>query len=86
MHACYKKKGVSVSRKSQAYIAVAGYQKLEHSITFHPKTQTVIGNAKHNQFIAQCDLIYHEMADIHLDKEYTDCADGEGEAFVITNH
>ena len=34
-------------------------------------------------FIAQWDLIYHEMADCHrLDNEYTGCTDGEGEAFV----
>ena len=35
------------------------------------------------QFIAEWDLIYQEMTDIHhLDKEYTSCTDGEGEAFV----
>ena len=32
-----------------------------------------------NKNIAQWNLIYYEMADIHrLDKEYTGCTDGEG--------
>ena len=74
----------SIKERPERFISVAGDQKPEQSINLSSKkSQSVIGNAKQKQFIAQWNLFYHEMADIHrLDKEYTGCIAGEGEVFI----
>ena len=79
-----KKESFSVKERSGRYIAGVGDQKLEQSINLSSKnSDSLIGNVKQKQFIAQWDLIYHEMADIHrLDKEDTGFTDGEDEVFV----
>ena len=44
------------------FIAVGGYQKLEQSINLSSKcSYGVISHAKQKQYVAQWDLIYHEM-------------------------
>ena len=56
----------SIKERPGRFVSVAGDQKLEQSINLScKKSQSVIGNAKQEQFIEQCDLIFHEMADIH---------------------
>ena len=74
----------SIKERSGRFISVAGNQKLEQYINSSSKeSQSGIGNAKQKQFIAQWDLIFHEIADIHrLDKEYKGYTAGEGEVFI----
>ena len=84
VYICHQKGSFSVKVRSSRYIVVAVDQKLEQYIHLLSKNSDFfIGNAKQKGYIAQWDLIYHKMEDIHcLDKEYAVYTDGGGETLV----
>ena len=52
----------SIKDNPGKFIAVGGYQKLEQSINLSSKcSDGVVSHAKQKQYVAQWDLIYHEM-------------------------
>ena len=73
----------SIKEKSGRFTAVGGDQKLEQSINLSSKCNTnVIGQSKRKQFIAQWDLIYHEMKAVqNLHRQYTYVMEKTNEGF-----
>ena len=63
----------SIKDKPGRFTAVGGDQKLEQSINLSSKcSDGVIGHAKQKQYIAQWDLIYHEMMAVkNLHRQYS---------------
>ena len=63
----------SIKDKPGRFTAVGGDQKLEQTINLSSKSSDcVIGHAKQKQFIAQWDMIYHEMMAVkNLHREYS---------------
>ena len=58
----FKKGDFSIKERHGRFTAVGGGQKLEQSINLSSKSNdSVIGNAKKKNFVAQWDLIFHEM-------------------------
>ena len=64
----------SIKERQGRFTAAGGDQKLEQSINLSSKcSDGVIGHAKQKQYVAQWDLIYHEMISIkNLHREYAD--------------
>ena len=73
----------SIKDKPGCFSAVGGDQKLEQTINLSSKcSDSVIGHAKQKQYIAQWDLIYHEMMAVkNLHREFTGVNDGTSEAW-----
>ena len=73
----------SIKDKPGRFSAVGGDQKLEQTINLSSTcSDDVIGHAKQKQYIAQWDLIYHEMMAVkNLHREFTGVNDGTSEAW-----
>ena len=73
----------SIKDKPGRFSAVGGDQKLEQTINLSSKcSDGVIGHAKQKQYVAQWDLIYHEMMAVkNLHREYTGVNESTSEAW-----
>lgn len=73
----------SIKDKPGHFSAVGGDQKLEQTINLSSKcSDGVIGHAKQKQYVAQWDMIYHEMMAIKsLHREYTGVTEATSEAW-----
>ena len=83
----FKQGSFSIKDRPGKYIAVAGDQKLELTINRSSKcSDGVIGDSKQKQYIAQWDLIYHEMLAVnYLSREYTEIGDFNSEGYQHHN-
>uniref|UniRef100_UPI00358E1FE5 inhibitor of nuclear factor kappa-B kinase subunit beta-like n=1 Tax=Myxine glutinosa TaxID=7769 RepID=UPI00358E1FE5 len=73
----------SIEDKPGRFTAVGGDQKLEQTINLSSKcSDCVIGHAKQKEYVAQWDLIYHEMMAVkNLHREYTGVNESTSEAW-----
>ena len=73
----------SIQDKPGRFIAVGGDQKLEQTINLSSKcSDGIIGHAKQKQYVAQWDLIYHEMMGVkNLHHQYTGIKERTHEAY-----
>ena len=74
----------SIKDKPGRFTAVGGDQKLEQTVNLSPKhSDAVIGHAKQKTFVAQWDLIHHEMQGVMLlHRQYTNTLERSDETFV----
>jgi hypothetical protein len=74
----------SVKDKPGVFTAVGGDQKLEQTINLSSKcSDSIIGHCKRKQFVAQWDLIFHEMMGVNnLLREITGVHEHTSEAYV----
>ena len=72
----------SIKDKPGRFTAVGGDQKLEQTINLSSKcSDGIIGHAKQKQYVAQWDLIYHEMMAVkNLHREYVGMIDNTHES------
>ena len=62
VHKEFNKGNFSIREKPSRFTVIGGGQKLKQGINLSSKNNdSVKGHAKQKQFIAQWDLIYHEM-------------------------
>lgn len=82
VHEEFSKGNFSIKEKPGCFTAVAGDQKLEQSINLSSKcSDGVIGHAKQKQYVAQWDLIYHEMMAVkNVHREYAGMVDDTQES------
>ena len=73
VHEHFSSGNFSIKDNPGKFIAVGGDQKLEQSINLSSKcSDGVIGHAKQKQYVAQWDLIYHEMMAVkNLHRQYS---------------
>ena len=78
----------SIKEKPGRFTAVGGDQKLEQSINLSSKcSDGVIGHAKQKQYVAQWDLIYHEMMAVkNLHQQYSGMKEATSEAINHHEH
>ena len=76
-------KSFSIKYKPGLFSAVGGDQKLEQTINLSSKcSDGVIGHAIQKQYVAQWDLIHHEMMTMkNLHREYTGVNESTSEAW-----
>ena len=74
----------SIKDKPGRFTAVGGDQKLEQSINLSTKcSDGVIGHCKQKEYVAQWDLLYHEMIAVkNLHREYTSVTEGNYESWT----
>ena len=79
----FAKGNFSIKEKPGRFTAVGGDQKLEQSINLSTKCcDGVIGHAKQKQYVAQWDLIYHEMMAVkNLHRQYANVMDRTHETY-----
>jgi hypothetical protein len=92
----FSKGNFSIKDKQGRFTAVGGDQKLEQSINLSSKcSDGVIGHAKQKQYVAQWDLIYHEMMavkDLHceyagmVDDTHESCNHHQSSQATTTRH
>ena len=80
----FEKGSFSIKEKPGRFTAVGGDQKLEQSINLSSKcSDGVIGHAKQKQYVAQWDLIYHEMMAIkNLHRQYANVMERTHETYT----
>ena len=78
VYAQFSRGNFSIKDKPGRFTAVAGDQKLEQSINLSSKcSDGIIGHAAQKQYIAQWDIIYHEMMALkNLHREYMGVSSG----------
>lgn len=83
VHKQFSSGNFSIKDKPGKFIAVGGDQKLEQSINLSSKcSDGVIGHAKQKQYVAQWDLIYHEMMAVkNLHRHYASVLDNTHESY-----
>ena len=74
----------SIKDKPGKFVAVPGDQKLEQTINRSSKcSDGIIGHSKQKEFIAQWDLIYHEMSGVNnFYREYTCIDENTSESYM----
>ena len=79
----FSKGNFSIKEKPGRFTAVGGDQKLEQSINLSSKcSDGVIGHAKQKQYVAQWDLIYHEMMAVkNLHRQYANVMERTHETY-----
>lgn len=83
VHEQFAKGNFSIKEIPGRFTAVGGDQKLEQTINLSSKcSDGVIGHAKQKQYVAQWDLIYHEMMAVkNLHRQYSDVIDRTHETY-----
>lgn len=88
VHSHFSNGNFSIKDKAGRFNAVGGDQKLEQSINLSSKCcDGIIGHAKQKQYVAQWDLIYHEMMAVrNLHRTYAGVMEKTHESHESHNH